>query len=339
MNVFFNFPFFFYKNRGEPKIVLLLTPQYLNYGDQAIAITEKRLIKKYAPHRKFLEINYSLYTFFRKRVNFLIGKKDVIVITGGGFIGSLWEESEKLVEDILESFRENRIIVAPQTIYFDEGNEKGIEKLAKLIKSHGKVYIWAREQNTYALLINQMGMLPKKNCGLMPDMVLFMRRKRKGNRKGAGICLRKDHEAILDDNCKLQIENFLKKRQMSVHNISMMRLHVEIPIGVRRLFVEGKLLQFASREIVITDRLHGMIFAALTATPCIVFDNKSKKISGVYESWLKDLSYIRFVNNPREMELTCKELLEADMDWFEQLEQWQKKLQESYLRKCPCREA
>ncbi len=35
--------------------------------------------------------------------------------------------------------------------------------------------------------------------------------------------------------------------------------------------------QFSKSGLVITDRLHGMIFAAITGTPCIAIDNKSKK--------------------------------------------------------------
>lgn len=51
--------------------------------------------------------------------------------------------------------------------------------------------------------------------------------------------------------------------------------------------------------MVITDRLHGMIFAAITGTPCIAFDNISKKVSGVYK-WIESLEYIKVVNSFEE---------------------------------------
>lgn len=60
----------------------------------------------------------------------------------------------------------------------------------------------------------------------------------------------------------------------------------------------------------VTDRLHGMIFAYLAGTPCVFLDNKTKKVSGVYNTWLKycvsiqpfsdssDISFIeRFISN------------------------------------------
>lgn len=54
-------------------------------------------------------------------------------------------------------------------------------------------------------------------------------------------------------------------------------------------------------QIVITDRLHGMIFAAITETPCVVFGNFNHKISESYK-WLKELKYISFCNSIDELE-------------------------------------
>ena len=50
--------------------------------------------------------------------------------------------------------------------------------------------------------------------------------------------------------------------------------------------------KFSKAELVITDRLHGMIFSVITKTPCLVFDNKNHKISETYTAWLKDCNYI-----------------------------------------------
>lgn len=49
-------------------------------------------------------------------------------------------------------------------------------------------------------------------------------------------------------------------------------------------------------QLVITDRLHAMIFAAITETPCIAMDNKSKKVKGVYE-WIRDLPYVQYADD------------------------------------------
>ena len=57
--------------------------------------------------------------------------------------------------------------------------------------------------------------------------------------------------------------------------------------------------EFCDAKLVITDRLHGMIFAAISETPCIVFSNYNHKVGGTYE-WIKQLPYIRYVENMGE---------------------------------------
>lgn len=50
-------------------------------------------------------------------------------------------------------------------------------------------------------------------------------------------------------------------------------------------------------SVLVTDRLHGMIFAYITGTPCIVMDNKTNKVFGVYEEWLSDVDWIYQLKN------------------------------------------
>ena len=59
-----------------------------------------------------------------------------------------------------------------------------------------------------------------------------------------------------------------------------------VSIEEREQTVFQRLKAFASYDFVITDRLHGMIFSYICGTPCILFDNKTHKISGVYDTWL-----------------------------------------------------
>ena len=55
-----------------------------------------------------------------------------------------------------------------------------------------------------------------------------------------------------------------------------------------------------SSELAVTDRLHGMLFCALTNTPCIVVKSKSPKIQGVYQ-WVKNNKYIELVENLEDL--------------------------------------
>ena len=58
----------------------------------------------------------------------------------------------------------------------------------------------------------------------------------------------------------------------------------------------------------ITDRLHGMVFSAITGTPCIAMDNVSHKVYGAYQ-WLSYLPYLRFCRSIDEVRGTAEELM------------------------------
>ena len=50
---------------------------------------------------------------------------DIILITGGGFLGSLWlYNGEENVRNILKEYPDNKVIILPQTIYFEK-NKRG----------------------------------------------------------------------------------------------------------------------------------------------------------------------------------------------------------------------
>ena len=57
------------------------------------------------------------------------------------------------------------------------------------------------------------------------------------------------------------------------------------------------LKKLSGARFVVTDRLHGMLFCAVTGPPCIALDNVSRKVSGGY-AWLSHLPYIRLCADP-----------------------------------------
>ena len=71
-----------------------------------------------------------------------------------------------------------------------------------------------------------------------------------------------------------------------------------------------------TKKVVVTDRLHCMIFCAITKTPCVVFDNSNNKTSGVFSSWLKDYGYIRMCGSfdTEKMLKNVDELLTVNLD-------------------------
>ena len=119
------------------------------------------------------------------------------------------------------------------------------------------------------------------------------------------------HQIVLDAESKhKRIEDFLQKSNWTITKTDMYANCV-VTKKNRDECVKSKMNEFASAKIVITDRLHGMIFSAITGTPCIVFGNYNYKVEGTYE-WIKYLGYIRFVDTVDEMERVFPELISLD---------------------------
>ena len=119
-------------------------------------------------------------------------------------------------------------------------------------------------------------------------------------RIGCLLCLRNDCEKTMDETQTMLVSQqaqALFPNQVGSTD-TFYPHHVEL--SSRKEAVEQKLGEFASSQLVITDRLHGMIFCAITGTPCIVLNSRSSKLSGCY-AWISHLPYIRFIDDAAQI--------------------------------------
>lgn len=72
--------------------------------------------------------------------------------------------------------------------------------------------------------------------------------------------------------------------------------------------------KIGSSKIVITDRLHAMIFSIITKTPCLVFGNSYGKAKHSYTDWLHGLNFIEYTDtqNISELEKLVEQLMQAE---------------------------
>ena len=97
-------------------------------------------------------------------------------------------------------------------------------------------------------------------------------------------------------------------------------LEVKTPVvgAYREKLVINKLKEFAECEIVVTDRLHGMIFSYITSTPCIALGNSTGKSLYSYEDWLSKSSNVSFVQEHFKNIVIPKKVKSQGLD-FERL--------------------
>lgn len=279
---------------GGKKAYLLHTPTHSNIGDSAIIVAEIQFLKK-CGYTKIIEITTKEYQEYRKCIVRLMPKNAEIFLPGGGNMGSLWPSEEKLRGEIISDFANHKIVVFPQTIYYSDSEDaKQLQKESiDVYNTKPKLTVVARERTSFTIMKQLYSNL---NVLLTPDIVLSLSFTQNDvERKGIAVCFRNDKEGVFSEESKSNLIEKLESSKYLVHQTDTMS---EEPITVenREDVVKHKLDEFAQSKLVITDRLHGMVFSAITGTPCLVLGNNHHKVQGTYE-WLKHLDYIKFVED------------------------------------------
>lgn len=286
---------------SKPNMLLLNVPTHANIGDHMIAETEKKFFERHFPDYNLVEITNHIYNECHSLIHNILKPEDILVITGGGFLGSLWMDGgEEIVRTIMKEYKERKIVIFPQSIFF-ENNKDGqaeLEISRKIYNECENLILFLREKQSYHRALSIM----KKNecCHLVPDIVLSMTKKdfltgEEIVRNGRGaICLKDCKESRYSAGEKERITIAIKEIYKDVSYISMYADR-NIDPKERKDFIADKITEISSYEFVVTDTLHCMITCAIAGTPCIALDNISGKVRGVYE-WICHLPYIKFAD-------------------------------------------
>lgn len=274
---------------------LLATPTHNNIGDLAIVVAEENFLKE-CGYDKIVNVIMGECWESPKCIARLLPRKAPVYFHGGGNMGDIYLD-ERLRRKMFPLLSKHEIVLFPETIFYRD-TVKGDEEKKNSVRFYNRenITIAAREEQSFNIMKE---LYPKANILLTPDIVLSMGAQEfKINRKGILLCFRDDQEKALPDS---DIEKLMKKLEGKGYVCCMtsMIYYRYITAGMWEAVVEEKMREIASSRLLITDRLHGMIFAALTQTPCIVFGNNHHKISGVYQ-WIKKLRYIQFVSSTDE---------------------------------------
>ena len=293
--------------RNPGRIYYLGTEEFGNVGDHLINVAVTEFLQKNFPGYSLLEITAPAYGLYRPFLLKYITEKDIIVTPGGGNWGDEYPVAENTRMDILSNWKNVPIIMFPQTIHYSD-SEKGQKALAKakaIIAEAKKLFICAREKVSFDFAQQHFS----ARSFLIPDIVFSKELNKMAERAKNRIlwCMRDDLEKVLsgEDHEKLYA---------ACRNLTddIQKLDMQLPYDVfkedRQLEIDAKLRQYFSGNLVITDRLHGMVCAAITGTPCVAFSNYNHKIRSTYE-WIRHLPHIRFVNNVDEAISVIPELL------------------------------
>lgn len=239
----------------------------------------------------------------------------VILLHGGGNFGDIWREPQDFRLKVIQAYPNNRIIIFPQTVYYQD--KAIIQQDAKIMASHSDLVICARDQNSYEILkkhfANTILLLPdmafcistihkKKYYSISEKKSLYLKRSDKefgtevvGLPENIEIhdwpTFEKKYFVVRVLNGLLRIKSYCNIRILNVmlNRWAYKRLRCDlITMGICFL---------SQYDRVYTTRLHVLILSVLLGIDCHVIDNNYGKNSSFYQTWLQDLQGVDLLGN------------------------------------------
>lgn len=283
--------------KDRSRCFIFLAADYGNLGDVAITYAQKKFLYQKFPDHEVIEVPCGRSLSLLYSIKRGIKKEDIVTVVGGGNMGDRYFDIELLRLLVVETFKKNQIILFPQTIdYSDTKEAKSLLKLSQKIYPKAKnLTMIAREKVSFDKMKT---FYPSVNVMLTPDIVMSLDERKDVERDNIAIlCLRNDDEkASGTDTIIEEIKENLQKQGLSL-------LYRDTHIGGRRYSEDEKYKRlkdlwddFRRAKIVVTDRLHGMIFAYITGTPAIILPNSNFKVEACYE-WIRNKSNMLFIGD------------------------------------------
>ena len=302
---------------GGRIIVLCVPHNHSNRGDIAISLAQRDFIEKYFPDRELIEIPTRLCKFRALSISPLIHRDDILLVCGGGWFGSLWRHAQIGAMRVLKHHKQNKIIVFPQTVYYsdDETGRKQMRADSAFYKKLTDFHLCVRDRKSYDIVKDNHMLGEGSSLLLLPDMVLTYAPKADGRQiareNKVSVCFRNDPERILDFAEQNAVIQTLTDKFETIAYISSNQTDKPVKLSDRDRAMGDFLEHFRSSRLIVTDRLHCMLFAYVTGTPCIAFDNKTGKVFGVYQ-WLRERDSIRVIRNVHDFAETLSSMKLAE---------------------------
>lgn len=290
--------------------ILLDCPYHENLGDTLIWEGETIFYKQLKYKCLF---SSSLWTFYKRS----IPAETIICLHGGGNFGDLWERHHKFRKEIIELHPQNRVIIFPQTVWYE--NSENIKKDETFFAQHPNVTMCARDKVSYSFMKEHF---PKNTILLVPDMAFFIDFEKYGqiNNKETGKVLyakRLDKElktdttpSFIPPNAEIHdwptfeykatkydradyivgwLNFFANIKGVKPINrlIDLMRIHFYRPQYLKDC------INFINQyDTIYSTRLHIAIASAMMGKTVYLMDNSYGKNSNFYDTWLTDMENV-----------------------------------------------
>ncbi|BEN29673.1 TPA: polysaccharide pyruvyl transferase family protein [Serratia marcescens] len=286
------------------KIIYLDFPLHLNVGDLLILKGAEKFFSEMEYNVIARYSDLGSHRFFNDYKT--VPENVTIVLHGGGNFGDLYPAHQRLREEVISRYPNNKIVILPQTVHFS--NEKNMFSSAEIFSKHRDLHIFCRDTRSLDILSTHFS----KKTVLCPDMAhslyyAFPKKNKSKNTYNPLWMLRKDIEVSkipsgLTKDKSIKTEDWMDICNRKDRAILKLCHHGELvnnKLGFSLIpanFIWYKYTDvlvkrvnkyFMDHSEIITSRMHGHILACLLGMKTILIDNSYGKNSGYYEAWTK----------------------------------------------------
>jgi exopolysaccharide biosynthesis predicted pyruvyltransferase EpsI len=308
---------------GGCPAVLLGAPTSRNSGDVALALGELCALQAIGVGVTYIS---PVVRFDRNLIE--RNPDTIILLQGGGNLGTLWPENQSFRERVLAEFPDRKIVQLPQSVWFDDTD--AIVSARNAFNGHPDFTVMLRDQASYDYMSSEFDC----RVELVPDSAFGLPNSSPRPR-GTGIrwLRREDHERRVlrkgpdDFNVPAFDWPDLDGKEERIRRFFLgltgrLDGHGEIAALASPLLrksysafaqrrVDRAYAEFDDVSVLITERLHGLILAFQAGVPVVALDNLSGKLGSFISTWLRNSPSVHLAHDGEEAISIAKELAVA----------------------------
>ena len=295
--------------RGQ-RVALVDFPNHENSGDALIFLGQLRYLDLLGVHADYIADG--------SRYNPVHLKKLVptgpILIQGGGNFGDRWEYMQAFRERIVRDFPDRQIIQLPQGIDFREGPR--LEQAQSTLNAHPDLTLLIRD---HVGVERTRGLFPKAKVHFCPDMAFGYGKIQAKQPQVDAVILRRNDSESLEGDERLTIHHPVSHIDLDWGLTGMAKFldrlfHLPGALTKRLPFLAVPLHPLQRRaytaiatnnvrhavqilsngRLIVTNRLHATVMAALMGKSVVALDNANGKVSAIIGDYLGRLPGVHF---------------------------------------------
>lgn len=297
-------------------VALVDFPNHENSGDALIFLGQLRYLERLGVHVDYIA-DGSRYSPDDLRALVPSGS---ILIQGGGNFGDRWDYMQELRERVISDFPDRRIIQLPQGIDFHDGPK--LDKAQQVLGAHPDLTLLIRD---HAGVARTRELFPTANVIFCPDMAfgygtvktdsmdydaVVLRRNDSESLEGAERFTMHPSGSHIDLDWGLTGVARLKDRLLHIPGAVTKRIPaLAVPLhpiqkkaykAIAENNVQNAVRILSRGRLIVTNRLHATVLAALMSKPVVAMDNANGKISAIIGDYLGGMPGVQYAPSIKE---------------------------------------